>query len=163
MSFRLAAGPSPGRRSTRLAALALVGVAATGCHEYVPVSTYPTAKPQTVEVLLNERGRADFVNRLGPDALSFVGTLVSRKDTMSTVRVQEVTYINRSTIQWSGEQMEVTDGQIRDVRARRISRGKTFMALAAGGGGILLFILTRTITGGGNVGTPGGGPSPNPS
>lgn len=163
MPLRFPAGPRAGRRSAPLAALALVGVAVTGCHEYVPVSTYPTGKPQTVEVLLNERGRADFVNRLGPDALSFVGTLVSRRDTTSTVRVQEVTYINRSTIQWSGESMEVTDGQIRDVRARRLSRGKTFLAAAAGGGALLLFILTRTLGGGGNTNQTGPTPPPNPS
>lgn len=157
------AAVSSGRRVARLAALALLGALATGCHEYVPVSTLPTAKPQTIEVLLNERGRADLVNRLGPDALSFVGTLVSRKDTTFAVRVQEVTYISRSTVQWSGEMVDVTDSQVRDVRARRLSRSKTFLAAAAGAGALLLFILSRSLTGGGNTGENGNNPPPNPS
>jgi hypothetical protein len=163
MSIRFPVWARAGRRSAHLTALALAGVLATGCHEYVPVSSFPTGKPQTVEVLLNERGRADFVNRLGPDALHFVGTLVNRKDTTFTVRVQEVTYINRSTTQWSGESVDVTDGQVRDVRARRIARGKTFLAVASGGSAILLFILTRTLGGGGNTNTSGPNPPPNPS
>ena len=144
----------------RLATLALAATALAGCYEYVPVSTVPTGKPQVVEVLLNERGRADLVNRLGPDVLSFVGALEGKRDSTLSIRVQEVTYISRSTVQWSGEPMNVTDGQVRDVRARRVARGKTVLAIASSIGVAVVFVLTRTLTGGG---TPLEGGSPPPS
>ena len=131
-----------------LGALLLV-TSTAGCYEYAPLGRRDPAAATRVDVLLNERGRADFVNRLGPDVLSLEGTLVSRTDSAMTVRVLEVTYINRSTSQWSGEEVVIAENQLRDVRAKRLSKLRT--GLMSG----LLFILTRSITtGGGNDNSP---------
>lgn len=121
----------------------------TGCYEYVPMSSRAAADAQRIDVLLNDRGRSELVNRLGPDVLSLEGTLVSRTDSALTVRVLEVTYVNRSVNQWSGEELVIGDSQVRDVRAKRLSKLRTGIATGLAAGAGLIFILTRSINVGG--------------
>ncbi len=134
----------------------------TGCYEYVPMSSRAAADAQRIDVLLNERGRSDLVNRLGPDVHSLEGTLVSRTDSAMTVRVLEVTYLNRTTNQWSGEELVIGESQVRDVRAKRLSKLRTGIAVGLTAGAGLIFILTRSITVGGGGDQPGS-PTPPPN
>jgi len=120
----------------------------------------PRPGSQTVELLLNERGRADFVNTLGPDAISLEGTLVDRKDSVITVNVQSVRYISQSTTKWAGERLVVTSGQLRDIRNKRFSVGKTGIAVATSVGALLVFIVSRSLGGGGDSSPPGSGGPP---
>jgi hypothetical protein len=143
-------------RLHRLCAIALVPLCA-GCYEYGPMSQAPTTGRQSVELLLNERGRADFVDRLGPDALSLEGTLVTRKDSVVTVDVTSVRYVNQAVSKWAGERLSVSNGQLRDIRNKRLSMSKTGFAIASAVGGLVAFIVTRSLTGGGDAPPPGGG------
>lgn len=140
----------------------VVALAATsaGCYEYGPMPMTPRPGSQTVELLLNERGRADFVNTLGPDAISLEGTLVDRKDSVITVNVQSVRYISQSTTKWAGERLVVTSGQLRDIRNKRFSVGKTGIAVATSVGALLVFIVSRSLGGGGDSSPPGSGGPP---
>lgn len=129
-----------------------------GCYEYGPMPMRSSGSGrQTVELLLNERGRADFVDRLGPDALSVEGALVERQDSLVTVNVSSVRYINQSVSKWTGERLVVTNGQMRDIRNKRLSVSKTGFAIGAAIGGLVAFIVTRSLTGGGDSPPPGGG------
>jgi len=153
------ASPSLVRFYRRAMSTGVVALAATsaGCYEFGPMPMTPRPGRQTVELLLNERGRADFVNTLGPDAMSLEGTLVERKDSLISVNVQSVRYINQSSTKWAGEPLVVTNGQIRDIRNKRFSVGKTGFAVAASVGGLLAFIVTRSLGGGGDSPPPANG------
>jgi hypothetical protein len=143
----------------RLSLLALFATS-SGCYQYGPMLTTgtPSGRRETVELLLNERGRADFVGRLGTDALSLEGVLVERRDSMVTVDVQSVTYINRVTNKWSGERLNITNGQLRDIRSKRLSMSKTGFAVASAVGVVVAFIVSRGLSGGGDSPPTGSNP-----
>jgi hypothetical protein len=135
-------------------------VLCTGCYEYTPMPLMRSSasKPETVELLLNERGRLDLLQQLGPDALSVEGALVTRADSSLSIRIASVTSISRSVTKWSGEPLTVQNSQLRDVRMKRISRGKTFLAVGTAVGGVLAFVISRTLAGRGNTAGQGGQP-----
>jgi hypothetical protein len=131
----------------------------TGCYTYVPRSARDDVSGAPIEVLLNERGRAEVVQSLGADVLSFRGKPVSRVDGVLTVAVDEVTYINRPSSKWAGEKVSVPESQVRDVQTRRFARGKTFVTAGSIVGGLVLFVVTRSfLVKGDTPGDPNGPP-----
>jgi len=139
----------------------LTAVLCTGCYEYTPLrsSAAPTGKAVTLELVLNDRGRADLADRIGPDALSVEGVLVERRDSSYAINVQSVSYFNRASSKWTGERLSFSTGQLRDIREKRFSRGKTGLAIATAIGAVVAFVVTRSILIGGETSTPpGGGP-----
>jgi hypothetical protein len=157
--MRSVSGTLAPHRAMRVSLLALFAMS-SGCYSYGPMLTTgaQTGRRETVELLLNERGRADFVGRLGIDALSLEGVLVERRDSTVTVDVQSVTYLNRVTNKWSGERLNIVNGQLRDIRSKRLSMSKTGFAAATVVGGIVAFIVSRGLSGGGNSSPPGSTP-----
>lgn len=139
--------------------LATFGLSA--CYQYVPMSSASTPN-QRVEVLVTDRGRVELLPQLGQGVLSFEGTLDGRSDSSYVMRVSEVTYINRQTSRWSGESITVSPAAVRDIRARTLSRARTFAAIAGSVGAGLAFVVSRGLFGGGNLGSdPGQPPPPN--
>lgn len=140
----------------RIVPMALAALC-TGCYEYGPMPQARGNGRQTVELLLNERGRADFVDRIGPDALSLEGVLVERRDSTVAIDITSVRYINQSVTRWTGERLVVVNGQLRDIRNKRLSVSKTGFAIGSAIGGLVAFIVTRSLLGGGDSPPAGGG------
>jgi hypothetical protein len=133
----------------------------SGCYVYVPMQTGTAPNPR-VEVLVTDRGRVELAPQLGQGVLSFEGIIETHKDSSYVLRVAEVTYINRQTNTWGGEAITVNDGAIRDIRVRRLSRGRTFAVVLGAVGAALAFVVTRSVLGGGSSdGAPGGNSPPN--
>jgi hypothetical protein len=128
----------------------------------MPLMRSSGGKPETVELLLNERGRADLLDKLGPDALSVEGVLVSRADSSISVTISSVTSISKAVAKWGGEPLTVQMNQLRDVRLKRLSMRKTVVAIGAVVGAGLAFVVTRALGGRGDA--PGERiENPNPS
>jgi hypothetical protein len=133
----------------------------SACYEYVPMQVASTPNPR-VEILVTDRGRVELLPQLGQGVLSFEGTLDGRQDSSYVVHVAEVTYINRQTNRWSGEAITVSREAVRDMRVRRLSRVRTFGVVAGAVGAGLVFVVSRGLFGGGNLGSdPTGNPPPN--
>ena len=145
----------------RAFAVVLTATGLSACYEYVPMQT--TSAPNArVEVLVTDRGRVELQPQLGQGVLSFEGTLDGRQDSSYVVHVAEVTYINRQTNRWSGESITVSPQAVRDMRVRRVSRVRTFVVVASSVGAGLVFVVTRGLFGGGNLGSdPTPPPPPN--
>lgn len=133
----------------------------SACYEYVPMQPASAPNPR-VEVLVTDRGRVELAPQLGQGVLSFEGILETHKDSSYVLRVAEVTYVNHQTNVWGGESITVSDGAVRDIRVRRLSRGRTFAVALGSLGAALAFVITRSVLGGGSSdGTPGGNGPPN--
>lgn len=130
----------------------------SGCYEYAPMQMASTPNPR-VEVLVTDRGRVELLPQLGQGVLSFEGTLDGRRDSAYVVRVAEVTYISRQTNRWSGESITVSQEAVRDIRVRRLSKVRTFSVVAGSIGAGLVFVVSRALFGGGNLGSD---PTPPP-
>ena len=149
------------RTCLRVFAAVLTATGLSACYEYVPMQTTSAPNPR-VEVLVTDRGRVELQPQLGQGVLSFEGTLDGRQDSSYVVHVAEVTYINRQTNRWSGESITVSPQAVRDMRVRRVSRLRTFAVVASTVGAGLVFVVTRGLFGGGNLGsdpTPPGPPN----
>ena len=125
------------------------------------METMTTPNPR-VEVLVTDRGRVELAPQLGQSVLSFEGILTQRSDSSYSVNVTEVTYVNRQTNRWSGEPITVSAPAVRDIRGRKLSRLRTFVAVAGSAGAGLVFILSRGLFGGGSIDSdPNPPPPPN--
>lgn len=143
----------------RRAALSLVVPAIAACYSTVPLQ--PAPAPGTVVLLdLNDRGRAELGDRIGPGATTIEATLDARTDTAMTVRVSAVHYLNGQTNAWTGEPMTIPERLVGQSWQRNFSRGRAAVLGTAVAGALILLIKNTSFLGGSSGGTrsdPGGG------
>lgn len=145
-------------RARGVAAGVLLLPTATGCYRYAPVPAGSLAPGTPVELTINDRGRVGLTGTFGPGLLGLEGTLASRTDTTLVVSVSEVRAIGGGASRWAGDTVIVRQDYVQQTAQRRISRGRTAVALAALGAAVVL-IATQSLNG---LGGNGGGGSKQP-
>jgi hypothetical protein len=136
----------------------LVSVVTTGgCYAYRPLGS--TATPGTiVSASLTDAGRVTVGRTIGEGARKLEGLVETVDDTAYVLRMRSVTYLNGQTNGWTGERLSVSRQAVTDLRERRFSSKRTAIAVASSLGGVIAFIVTRSLLGGGSESTPGGEP-----
>ena len=128
-----------------------------GCYAYRPLSA--TAAPGTiVSATLTDAGRVSVGRTVGEGARKLEGLVEAVDDTAYVLRMRSVTYLNGQTNGWTGERLSVSRQAMTDVRERRFSSKRTAIAVASTLGGVVAFIVTRSLLGGGSESSPGGDP-----
>lgn len=141
----------------RRAALLVVVPMVSACYSTVPLSAAPTPGT-TVALDLNDQGRVQLGDRIGPGATTIEGTLDARTDTTVSVRVSAVRYLNGQTNAWAGEPMTIPTRLVGQSWQRNLSRGRV-AALGVAVGAALVLIITKTsLLGSGSGGTSGNPP-----
>jgi hypothetical protein len=141
--------------------LAVALVASGGCYINRPLAAAP--EPGTNVLLeLNDRGRVALADSVGESASQIEGALVSRRDSVFVVRVRAVEYLNGHRQRWTGEPLTIREEHLREVHARRMSRGRTALVAGVVSSSVIAFILSRELfgIGGGGREPGGGGPGP---
>lgn len=137
--------------------LALAPAVLPACYHYVPLQSDP-APGIGVEVELNDLGRVDMQNAVGPEAGTIQGVIESRSDTGFVVSVTQVTGEYGGITKWGGERVAIRPEYVRSMRERQFSTSRTVIASVAAGGAVVVFALTRSLLGfGGKPSTPPGG------
>jgi hypothetical protein len=142
------------RRSLALGALLpLVG----GCYVYTPIAAAPSVG-STVSFALTDAGRVALGRSIGEAARSLEGEVDSTNDSSYVLRVRSVTYISGQTNQWTGERLVVGRQQVTGAREKTLSKSRTALVAAVSVGGVVAFVATRGLLGGGNESqqNPGG-------
>lgn len=141
--------------------LAATLVAATGCYVNRPLAAAPEPG---INVLLelNDRGRVALADSVGEAASQIEGALVSRRDSVFVVRVRAVEYVNGQRQRWRGEPLTIREEHLRDVHARRMSRGRTAIVAGVISSSVIAFIVSRDLFGLGGGGREPGGGDPGP-
>lgn len=131
----------------------------TACYTTAPLA--PTPVPGTKVVLdLNDQGRVQLGDRIGPGATTIEATFDARTDTTVRVRVDAVRYLNGETNAWTGEPMTIPTRLVGQSWQRSFSRGRTAAIGAAVAGALILLIRNTSFLGsssGSTRGDPGGG------
>jgi hypothetical protein len=143
-----------------LAVVSLAPVALMGCYTYTYTPVTPAPGSQ-LSLALNDMGRANLVDHIGPEVASVEGELVSAADSQYVLRVNRTIGFRGQESRWSGEQVSVRYGYVGMVRERSFSPQKTAVAVGALTAGVVAFVATRNLLGsssGGNTGQP---PPPN--
>lgn len=115
-----------------------------GCYTFTPVASNPA--PGTDLVLgLNDQGRVNLGQSVGPAAETIEGKLQTKTDSSYVISVSSVRYFNGGSNTWSGEPLTVGTSLVQQAQERRFSPSKTALAVGAAAAAVLSFILTRTL------------------
>lgn len=146
---RSAAAPAlaPARSWRRWTALLLIAVLSlNACYATRPVAGAPA--PETRVVLeLNDRGRLEYGDRIGPSVREVEGVVQSASDSSYVVRIASVRYLNGRMDRWSGEPFAFSTTNLGRVQERELSRSRTALVAAAVTAGVAVLIGTINLLG----------------
>lgn len=148
----------------RVLTLPLAALVLASCYAKVPLETSaPSPAPGTRLIIeLTDQGRIGMERQVGPAVASVEGALISRSDTAYVVGVSAVSGLYGAFAKWQGERVTLRAEYIRRMSERRFSMGRTVVAAGAAAAGFLVFVVSRSLLGGGNDNGPGpDGPPPN--
>src|ERR1044071_2972602 len=107
----------------------LTGVS-TACYVYTPVAS-PPAQGSQLRLDLNDRGRVGLGGQIGASGSAVEGLLQPGPDSIFTLKVVSVSYLNGQRNQWTGEPLSVSRDFVRDVRARQFSKTRTALTVGS--------------------------------
>lgn len=114
------------------AATASVGIAClvftTACYTYTAKAPSDLMTGQEVEVTVNNFGRIALTADLGDDVAKFDGNVVSVTDSVLSVGVNHVDFLNGSSTGFSGGTVSISRNAITTVSTKQFSRSKTAVA-----------------------------------
>jgi hypothetical protein len=133
-----------------------------GCYTMQPlVGSRPEPAPGTRLIIeLTDAGRVAMTDQMGPEVARFESRLVRQTDSAYVLSVSLVISVWGAQTRWNGEQVTLRTEYVRTVGERRFSAGRTAVVAAGAAGGILAFVLTRNLLGGGNTADPTDRPPP---
>ncbi len=126
-----------------------------GCYTYVPAPLAPSAGSK-LAFDLTDAGRAALAERLGPGVTRIEGEVVEANPEQFAVAVSAVSQINAPRSRWSGERIQLRRDYVVRSQERKLSRGRTALAIGAAVAGIVAFAVTRALLGNGGPGRDGG-------
>jgi hypothetical protein len=134
-------------------AAALCITFAAGCYTFVPSASGIFAPGKTVALDLNDLGRLNLSNLVGSDVMRLSGLLVDQTSSGYTVKVDQLTYLNGRTAEWSGEALSVRRDFISVAYEQKLSSSKTALAVLASAGAVAGLVAARSIIGSGDADT----------
>jgi len=144
-------------RRGQLALMAAAVLSSSACYTYAAVPTSQPLVEQSAEFRITDTGRIELVRQLGPGVLTVEGRVVRQDDNGWTLRVYRLTDLRGQTTTWTGEVVELPRTSVEMVTRRDFDRGRSVLATAAIAGGLTLFVLSRSLLGGGSGPEEGGG------
>ena len=134
------------RSTSRRIVVAATLLASTGCYTMQPVSEQPFPLGITVELVINDAGRAALRPMMGPEVAKVQGRLVQKDSTGYTVAVTQLGLLRDGTQVWSGERVSIKSEYVNSVTERRFSRARTAVVTAAVLG-VVAIVFTQSIKG----------------
>ena len=131
----------------------------TACYTYAPAGSAaaPPEPGRLVAFDITDAGRVALASGLGSGAERVEGELVSRTDSLLTLRVTGVRYRDGASARWSRESFGLRPEYVATTRERRFSRGRTLALAATALGALAALMITQDLS---IFGTPGRETSP---
>ena len=134
------------RSTSRRIVVAVTLLVSTGCYTMQPVSEQPFPVGITVELVINDAGRAALRPMMGPEVAKVQGRLVQKDSVGYTLAVTQLGLLRDGTQVWSGERVSIKSEYVNSVTERRFSRGRTAVVTAAVLG-VVAIVFTQSIKG----------------
>lgn len=137
--------------------LALLGaMAVSACYVNTPVDTSvrPLAPGDRVALDISDQGRVGLGERFGPGVTQIEGRIKAANDQTLSLQVFRVSYLREGDSRWTGEEVVLDRTTVGRTYQRTLSKGRTAATVAAVGGGLLAFIVTRAIVSSGRERDP---------
>jgi hypothetical protein len=131
---------------------ALISVAAVlpalqACYTYAPLATPAPATGETYVFDVSDRGRVDLAERFGAGLTEIEGRLAGVENAQYLINVFRVSHLNGQTALWSGESSRISRENIGTVRGRKLSRGRTALAVAGGAAAVVAILASTGLLG----------------
>ncbi len=143
------------KRLGAAASLAIVSSMLQSCYSFVPLAAPAPTAGEIYAFEITDRGRVDLAERFGPGLKEIEGRLASNESAQYVINVSRISHLNGESAQWSGETTRINRDYIGTVRERKLSRGRTTIAVL-GATAVAAVILGKT----GLLGTFTGEPAP---
>jgi len=96
-----------------------------GCYSYLPLQTELPRTPE-VRVTLNDRGRVDVGEAMGPSVEWIEGAVAGEDSTTVRVKVTRVVYARGGSSVWTGEDVTIPKAGILGFQGRQFSKSKSW-------------------------------------
>jgi hypothetical protein len=110
-----------------------------GCYSYLPLQTELPRTPD-VRVTLNDRGRQDVSEAMGPFVEWVEGAVAGEDSTTLRLRVARVVYARGGSSVWTGEEVTIPKSGVLGFQGRQFSKGRTW-ALAGVTAAVIAFSI----------------------
>lgn len=130
-----------------------------GCYASMPVHGTPAAGT-TLVLDLNDRGRVVLGDQVGPSATKIEGEVASASDSVYSLRVRSVSYLNGQANRWSGEPLTVSTNLVSQATQRTFSRGRTTLLGVAAAVTLAVLLKSTNLLGSSSGGDKGNPPPP---
>ena len=144
----------------RLCVAVLVLPLLAGCYTLVPVATLQPAPGTKLSVLLNDEGRMQTAQQIGPYTMRIDGELVQASESNYVLAVTEVVDIRGAHSKWTGETVPLPKSYVMTTYERRFSTPKTVGLLGAVTAGFVALVASFNLFGFGGSSGDSGQPPP---
>lgn len=140
-------GPIGSRARLALAVAGLVSTSA--CYTYAEVPIQAPLVEQRAEFRITDAGRVQLRDALGAGASVLEGRVISQDESGYSVRVYRLTNVRGESSTWTGEEVKLPLDAVESVMRRDFDKQRSLIAVAAAAGAVTLFVLSRSLLGGG--------------
>lgn len=113
----------------RLLSIALVWGLAMGCYSLQPVAGNPLPLGAQVGVAITDAGRVALGGTMGPEISLIEGRLVQKDSSEYVVAVSMIHLLRGGNQVWTGERVRIKSEHVVSVKERKLSRGRTAIAV----------------------------------
>ena len=140
-------------RTAVITAVVLCTSAAYGCYVYEPTTASLLAPGKSVALDLNDLGRLNLSSQIGPEVHRISGVLVSQSSNNYVLHVNQLSFFNGRTSEWSGEAVSVRTDYVSGVLEEKLSASRTALAVAGSMAGVGAIVAAHSLNGSGNANT----------
>ena len=144
----------------RLCVAVLVLPLLAGCYTLVPVATLQPAPGTKLSVLLNDEGRMQTAQQVGPYVMRIDGELVQASESNYVLAVTDVVDIRGAHSKWTGETVPLPKSYVMTTYERRFSTPKTVLLLGTVTAGFMALVASFNLFGFGGSSGDSGQPPP---
>ena len=131
-----------------------------GCYTLAPLATMQPAPGTKLTVLLNDEGRTQTAQQVGPYTMRIDGQLVQATESGYVLAVTDVVDIRGAHSKWTGETVPVPRSYVMTTYERKFSTPKTVILLGAVTAGFVALVSSFNLFGFGGGSGDGGGKPP---
>lgn len=135
----------------RVGVVALAAQTVSACYTTAPLTTdvRPVGAPVVLDI--TDQGRVHLGSALGESPLRVEGRLAAVSDSTYTLAVTRVEGLRGTGASWSGESYTFRREDVGRVSVRRLSRGRTAVAILGAVGTVILAAVTISLLVGGTT------------
>jgi hypothetical protein len=130
--------------------LSTLAILLQGCYETLPLQQGPPPPVDTVQLLLNDKGRVAVGDKMGSGVAKVEGTVQQQSADSYTLAVTHVYMLNGTDATWNGELVTIAKDATDGYRIHRYNKSRTLALAGAITVAAVVFFVTVGLTGSGN-------------